>query len=101
MTKSKVLLGIEICDPTIRNMFGMPAKQYVGIEKCWRTGHSWSTRRLKKAVKKQIKSHQFVLVRNGGGHINPNDTTLTKNERNAVNRFKRLQKDVPFFESYM
>ena len=101
MSKNKILLGVEICDPTTRNMFGMPAKKYIGIESCWRKGYSWSVRRLKKAVKKQIKPGQCVLVRNGGGHINPNDTDLTKNQRNTVSRFKQWQKDVPFFESYM
>lgn len=101
MSKSKILLGVEICDPNTRNVFGMPAKEYIGVEKCWRKGYSWSPRRLKKAVKHRIQPGQFVLVRNGGGHINPNDPTLSKNARNIANRFQKWQKDVPFFESYM
>lgn len=101
MSKNKILLGIEICDPSVRNMYGMPATTRIGVEKCWRKGYSWTVRRLKKAVKKQIQNHEFVLVRNGGGHINPNDPALTKNQRNICNRFKQWQQGVPFFDSYM
>ena len=101
MSKSKILLGIEVCDPTVRNVFGMPAKTYIGIGRCWRKGHSWTPRRLKKAVKKQIQQGEFVLIRNGGNHINPNDLDLTKNARQITNRFKQWQQDVPFFDSYM